>query len=43
MISKMMPGRTRNQIRLKFNREEKLCPEKVTEYLIQKRKPMGNT
>ncbi|GAN01585.1 hypothetical protein MAM1_0009d01019 [Mucor ambiguus] len=40
MIANMMPGRTRNQIRMKFNREEKLCPEKVTEYLISKRKPM---
>lgn len=40
MIANMMPGRTRNQIRMKFNREEKLCPEKVTEYMISKRKPM---
>lgn len=42
MIANMMPGRTRTQIRMKFNREEKLCPEKVTEYMISKRKPMGN-
>ncbi|KAI8083413.1 uncharacterized protein B0P05DRAFT_570730 [Gilbertella persicaria] len=40
MISIMMPGRTRNQIRLKYNREERLHPEKVTEYMISKRKPM---
>ncbi|KAK4509233.1 mannosyltransferase [Mucor velutinosus] len=40
MIANMMPGRTRNQIRMKFNREERLCPEKVTEYMISKRKPM---
>lgn len=41
MIANMMPGRTRNQIRTKFNREERVCPEKVTEYMISKRKPMG--
>jgi hypothetical protein len=41
MISKMMPNRTRTQIRLKFNKEERLNPEKVTEYLITKKKPMG--
>ncbi|KAL7327663.1 hypothetical protein PS15p_206066 [Mucor circinelloides] len=40
MIANMMPGRTRNQIRTKFNREERVCPEKVTEYMISKRKPM---
>lgn len=41
MIANMMPGRTRNQVRTKFNREEKVCPEKVTEYMISKRKLMG--
>ncbi|CEP16917.1 hypothetical protein [Parasitella parasitica] len=40
MIANMIPGRNRSQIRTKFNREEKLCPEKVTEYMITKRKPM---
>jgi hypothetical protein len=38
-ISKAIPNRTRTQVRLKFNREERLYPEKVTEYLISKRKP----
>ncbi|RCH82874.1 Transcription factor TFIIIB component B [Rhizopus azygosporus] len=38
-ISKAMPNRSRAQIRLKFNKEEKLHPEKITEYLITKRKP----
>jgi hypothetical protein len=41
MISKMLLGRTRNQVRQKFNREEKLNPAKVTEYLVKKRKPLG--
>ncbi|KAI8637344.1 hypothetical protein BD408DRAFT_424709 [Parasitella parasitica] len=40
MIANMIPGRNRSQIRTKFNREEKLCPEKVTEYMITKRKLM---
>ncbi|KAL4213349.1 hypothetical protein AB4K20DRAFT_1353008 [Rhizopus microsporus] len=40
-ISKAMPNRSRAQIRLKFNKEEKLHPEKITEYLITKRKPAG--
>ncbi|KAI8375302.1 hypothetical protein EDC96DRAFT_562368 [Choanephora cucurbitarum] len=40
MIAMMMPGRTRSQIRLKYNREERLHPDKVTEYMIRKRKPM---
>jgi hypothetical protein len=43
MIANMMPGRTRNQVRTKFNREEKVCPEKVTEYMISKRKLMGKS
>lgn len=37
----VMPGRTRAQIRTKFNREEKLAPEKITDHLIKKRKPLG--
>ncbi|KAI9272463.1 hypothetical protein BY458DRAFT_586358 [Sporodiniella umbellata] len=37
-ISKMIPGRTRSHIRLKFNREEKLRPEKITDFLIRRRK-----
>lgn len=41
MISMVMPGRTRAHIRAKFNREEKLAPKKITEYLITKRKPLG--
>lgn len=40
-ISKVIPNRTRAQVRMKFNREEKLCPDKVTEYLIHKRKKAG--
>ncbi|KAI8370005.1 hypothetical protein BD560DRAFT_397344 [Blakeslea trispora] len=40
MIAMMMPGRTRSQIRLKYNREERLRPNKVTEYMIKKRKPI---
>ncbi|KAI7905798.1 uncharacterized protein BX663DRAFT_294073 [Cokeromyces recurvatus] len=40
MISQMMPGRTRGQIRTKFNKEERLNPMKITEYLIKKRKPL---
>lgn len=41
MISNMLPGRTRNQVRQKFNREEKLDPARVTDYLVRKRKPLG--
>ncbi|KAI8991991.1 hypothetical protein BDF20DRAFT_997747 [Mycotypha africana] len=40
-ISKMMPGRTRNQIRSKFNKEERMNPWKVTEYLVRKKKPVN--
>ena len=40
MIKYVLPNRTRNQIRSKFNREEKLHPEKIKEYLIHKRKPI---
>ncbi|KAI8082047.1 hypothetical protein BDF21DRAFT_444091 [Thamnidium elegans] len=40
MISMVMPGRTRSQIRSKFSREEKLNPNKVTDYLIRKKKPL---
>ncbi|KAI9469730.1 MAG: hypothetical protein EXX96DRAFT_587227 [Benjaminiella poitrasii] len=40
MISQVLPGRTRGQVRTKFNREERLNPMKVTDYLIKKRKPL---
>ncbi|CAO3646285.1 unnamed protein product [Mucor hiemalis] len=40
MISMVMPGRTRSQIRAKFNREERIRPEKITDYLIRKKKPL---
>ena len=40
MISHILPLRTRNQIRLKFNKEEREHPEKIREYLIEKRKPI---
>ncbi|KAI7854748.1 hypothetical protein BDC45DRAFT_568992 [Circinella umbellata] len=40
MIKHVLPNRTRNQIRSKFNREEKSHPEKIKEYLIYKKKPI---
>ncbi|KAI8992376.1 hypothetical protein BDB01DRAFT_778256 [Pilobolus umbonatus] len=40
MISKVMPGRLRSQIRSKFTREERVNPGKVTDYMIRKRKPV---
>ncbi|KAL0092780.1 hypothetical protein J3Q64DRAFT_1230366 [Phycomyces blakesleeanus] len=40
MMSTLLPGRTRSNVRLKFNREERLNPKKITDYLIRKRKPM---
>ncbi|ORX55673.1 hypothetical protein DM01DRAFT_1335069 [Hesseltinella vesiculosa] len=41
MMSKVMPARTRSQLRMKFNREERLHPKRITEYLIYKKKPMN--
>ena len=41
MVSMVLPGRTRSQVRAKFSREEKLNPEKVSDYLIRKKKPLG--
>ncbi|KAI8880193.1 hypothetical protein K501DRAFT_287025 [Backusella circina FSU 941] len=40
MIAHILPGRTRNMVRSKFNKEEKVNPQKVTDYLINKRKKM---
>ncbi|KAI8071003.1 hypothetical protein BC940DRAFT_317394 [Gongronella butleri] len=40
MMSKVMPGRTRSHLRLKFNREERNNPKRITEYLIYKKKPV---
>ncbi|KAI7699316.1 hypothetical protein KC353_g16520, partial [Hortaea werneckii] len=34
LISKMFPPKTRKQIKLKFNREEKLDPQRVTDALL---------
>jgi len=34
MISKMFPGRNRRQVKLKFNKEEKVFPKKVASALI---------
>jgi hypothetical protein len=41
MIANILPGRTRNMVRSKFNKEEKVNPSKVTHYMIKKRKTMG--
>ncbi|KAG0175150.1 Transcription factor TFIIIB component B [Apophysomyces sp. BC1015] len=40
MVSHLLPGRTRNQVRLKFNREERAHPDKVTDYLLRRKKPV---
>ncbi|KAI7677509.1 hypothetical protein KC322_g15188, partial [Hortaea werneckii] len=44
LISKMFPPKTRKQIKLKFNREEKLDPQRVTDALLGRahhpRRPM---
>ncbi|GAB5590605.1 hypothetical protein Unana1_05505 [Umbelopsis nana] len=40
MISRLFPDRNRRQIKLKFTREERVAPAKVTEYLIRKSKPV---
>ncbi|KLJ10081.1 hypothetical protein EMPG_14505 [Blastomyces silverae] len=34
MISKMFPGRSRRQIKLKFSNEERRCPERIKETLL---------
>lgn len=41
MASHILRGRSRVQIRMKFNREEKVNPEKVKEHLLRKKKPIG--
>ncbi|KAF7727124.1 Transcription factor TFIIIB component B [Apophysomyces ossiformis] len=43
MISHLLPGRTRSQVRMKFNREERAHPEKVTDYLFRRKKPVDIT
>ncbi|KAI9310310.1 hypothetical protein BX666DRAFT_1278893 [Dichotomocladium elegans] len=40
MAAHLLPGRTRNQVRLKFNREEKINPDRVKDVLVRKRKPV---
>ncbi|KAI8881973.1 hypothetical protein K501DRAFT_334350 [Backusella circina FSU 941] len=37
MISGILPGRTRHHIRNKFNKEDRINPKKISEYLINKR------
>ncbi|KAI8375940.1 uncharacterized protein BYT42DRAFT_572842 [Radiomyces spectabilis] len=39
-MSILIPNRTRNQVRMKFNREERAHPEKVKDILYRKRKPL---
>ena len=39
-ISKMFPGRTRRQIKLKFNREERADPERIKEAVMGPKEPM---
>ncbi|KAG2176564.1 hypothetical protein INT44_007227 [Umbelopsis vinacea] len=41
MITRLFPERNRRQIKLKFVREERVAPSKVTDYLIRKIKPVG--
>lgn len=43
MVAHLLPGRTRNQVRNKFNREEKKHPERIKEVLYRKRLPMGKS
>ncbi|KAI7885514.1 hypothetical protein K492DRAFT_203927 [Lichtheimia hyalospora FSU 10163] len=40
MVAHLLPGRTRNQVRNKFNREEKKHPQRIKEVLYRKRLPM---
>jgi hypothetical protein len=41
MISSIMPGRTRQHIRNKFNKEDKLNPAKISDYLLRRRELPG--
>jgi hypothetical protein len=41
MITRLFPERNRRQIKLKFVKEERVAPKKVTDYLIRKTKPVG--
>jgi transcription factor TFIIIB component B'' len=41
MISKMFPSRSRRQIKLKFNREERLYPDKINRTLIGEKVPIN--
>lgn len=41
MMCYLLPGRTRAQIRTKFNREERINPEKIKDYLIGKKQKIG--
>ncbi|KAG2180993.1 hypothetical protein INT43_008575 [Umbelopsis isabellina] len=41
MIARLFPHRNRRQVKLKFSREERVNPDKVTEYIIRKNKPIG--
>ncbi|KAH8550787.1 hypothetical protein BGW37DRAFT_495863 [Umbelopsis sp. PMI_123] len=43
MITRLFPERTRKQIKLKFVKEERVAPTKVTDYLIRKSKPVGES
>ncbi|GKZ22704.1 transcription factor TFIIIB component B [Aspergillus brasiliensis] len=40
MISKLFPGRSRRQIKLKFNNEERRDPERIKETLLGPREPI---
>lgn len=40
MISKMFPGRSRRQIKLKFNNEERRDPERIKQALLGPREPI---
>lgn len=42
MITQLFPGRTRRQIRAKWNREEKSSPQEITDALMGKKKPNLN-
>jgi transcription factor TFIIIB component B'' len=41
MIARLFPHRNRRQVKLKFSREERVNPDKVTEHIIRKNKPIG--
>ncbi|KAM3584639.1 hypothetical protein VKS41_003446 [Umbelopsis sp. WA50703] len=40
MIARLFPHRNRRQVKLKFSREERVNPDKVTEHIIRKNKPI---